>query len=125
MRALVLVLAGLAGLKVWAHDHIYRSATEDALIHAYRTHAIDACQKERRKDGRGVAAAPSWANASAIHIVMGKRDVDVAIWDVDNPLWAVRYKYPLLVLRSDATQDSLACEYDITLEKAVVAKPRT
>jgi hypothetical protein len=125
MRGLVLVLVGLALLKIWTNDQIYRSATEDALINAYRSRAVDACQKERRKDVRNPTPAISWANASTFHIIMGKRDVDVAIWDVDNPLWAVRYKYPLLVLKSGPQQDDLSCEYDITLERAVVMKSRT
>ena len=122
MRAVVLVLAGLAGLKIWAHEHIYRSATEDALVHAYRDRAIDACQKDRRKDAKGVAAP--WSNPSSIHLVIGKRDVDVAIWDVENALWSVRYKYPLLVLKPGSAASDLTCEFDMTLGTAVVSKTR-
>ena len=118
MRAVVLILAGLAGLKVWTHDHIYRSATEDALVHAYRDSAIDACQKGRRKDTDGKLSV-NWNNTSSIHLVIGKRDVDVAIWDVDNPLWPVRYKYPLLVLKGG----DYTCEFDMTLGTASVSRP--
>lgn len=121
MRAVVLILAGLAGLKVWTHEHIYRSATEDALVHAYRDSAIDACQKDRRKDRDAKAA--NWNNPASIQLVIGKRDVDVAIWDVDNALWPVRYKYPLLVLKSGAPGGDLTCEYDMTLGTASVSRP--
>lgn len=117
MRAVVLVLAGLAGLKVWAHEHIYRSATEDALVHAYRSSAIDACQKDRRKD-KDAKLPVNWNNPSSIQLVIGKRDVDVAFWDVDNALWPVRYKYPLLVLAAG----SAVCEFDMTLGSASVSR---
>lgn len=137
MRALVLLLAGMAGLKVWAQDHIYRSAAEDALVHAYRERAIDACQKDRppsadrRKDGKSTHPATNvFANPASVRVVIGKRDVDVAIWDVDNPLWGVRYKYPLLVLHPAASgigsaSTGLICEFDVTLGTASVQKPRS
>lgn len=123
MRAVVLVLVGLAGLKVWTQDHIYRSATEEALVHAYRDRAIEACAKGRREPRAGVGSA--WSHPSAIRLVIGKRDLDVAIWDVENALWAVRYKYPILVLDAGAQSPGLTCEYDVTLGTAAVHKPRT
>ncbi len=122
MRAVVLILAGLAGLKIWTHEHIYRSATEDALVHAYRDSAIDACQKDRRKD-KDAKSIVNWNNPASIQLVIGKRDVDVAIWDVDNPQWPVRYKYPLLVLRAGAGSGEITCEYDMTLGTAAVSRP--
>ncbi|MBA4171383.1 MAG: hypothetical protein C0511_01685 [Hyphomicrobium sp.] len=137
MRALVLLLAGLAGLKIWAQDHIYRSAAEDALVHAYRQRAIDACQvdkpstTERRKDAKSLQVITSpFADPASIQLVVGKRDVDVAIWDVDNARWAVRYKYPLLVLHPSAASSAqngagLVCEFDITLGTATISKPRS
>lgn len=125
MRALVLVLAGLAGMKIWTHDHIYRSATEDALVHAYRERAIEACQKDRGKSAKvSAAVAMPFANPAAISLVIGKRDVDVAIWDVENALWPVRYKYPLLVLKGGGPGPDLVCEYDMTLGTATVARLR-
>ena len=36
MRVLLLALALLAVLKIWAHESAYRSATEEALVSAYR-----------------------------------------------------------------------------------------
>ena len=39
--------------------------------------------------------------------VIGKRSVEVNIWDTDNALWNTRYKYPYLVLaaqRHDGVQ---------------------
>jgi len=121
MRLLVLVLAGLAGLKVWTHDHIYRSATEEAIVNAYRDRAIEACAKDRRKDAKGAAAAL----APSVSLVIGRSDVDVAIWDVDNPLWAVRFKYPQLVVTQRDVGGSApggVCTYDITLDKASTAR---
>jgi hypothetical protein len=122
MRALVLVLAGMAGLKIWAHDHVYRSAAEDALVAAYRDRAIEACQKDRSRAAKSTAG--QWSQPAAVRLVMGKRDVEVAFWDVDNPLWAVRYKYPVLVLTTGATEVAQTCEFDVTLGTAAILKPR-
>ena len=52
MRAVVMILALLAGLKIWAHDRMFRSGAEEALIAAYRERAIAACQR-RRQDSQG------------------------------------------------------------------------
>ena len=133
MRAVVLVLVGLAGLKIWTHEQIFRSAAENALIGAYRDRAIEACHKDtakdRRKDNRGGASAAlvanPWANPAAVHLVIGRSDVDVAIWDVDNALWAVRYRYPQIVLDGNAQSGELTCRYDVTLGTATVKRGRS
>jgi hypothetical protein len=127
MRALVLVLAGLAGLKIWAHDHVYRSAAEEALVQAYRERAIEACQKDRRSGSKGAepkTPATAWTSPAAIRLVIGRRDVDVAIWDVENVLWPVRYKYPVLVLTAGAHAPDLTCEYDVMVGTASLLRPR-
>lgn len=127
MRALVLVLIGLAGLKIWTQDRLYRSATEEALINAYRATAIEACQKQRAtKDGKTpLPPVAAWTRPAAIHLAIGRRDVDVSVWDVDNPMWAVKYKYLLLVLEPTASSFQGVCEYDVTLGTATLIKARS
>ena len=58
MRAFVLLLALLAGLKIWASEQLFRSAAEEALVAAYRDRAVAACQKEAgvKEPGRDVKA---------------------------------------------------------------------
>lgn len=131
MRAFVLLLALLAGLKIWASEQLFRSAAEDALVAAYRDKAVAACQKEAgvKEPGRDVkaglasaAAAAAWARPADIRLVIGKRGVDVNIWDRDNALWAVRYKYPFLVLKAAEGSGQGTCEYDVTLGQAAMLR---
>ena len=49
MRALVLALALLAALKIWAQYTSFRSAAEQALVVAYRDRAVTACRNEPQK----------------------------------------------------------------------------
>ena len=53
MRAVVMILALLAGLKIWAHDQMFRSGAEEALIAAYRERAIAACQRDAARTSQG------------------------------------------------------------------------
>lgn len=123
MRALVLVLAGLAGLKVYTQDQLWRSATADAVVEAYRDRAVEACVKGGHPEARAASAMRQmWTKETRVTLVIGRDDVDVAIWDVENPLWAVRFKSPrLLLTASGASGETLAaCEFDVALGKATI-----
>jgi hypothetical protein len=113
MRAMVLALALLAGLKIWAQDSVYRSATEQALISAYRDRAVTACRKEPQRDGRGYALAPfpiDWANAAETRLVIGDSRLSVYPWEVDHEHWNARYRSAYLILSSPTGLD---CTYDL------------
>jgi hypothetical protein len=115
---MVLALALLAGLKVWAQDSVYRSATEQAIISAYRDRAIVACQRQPLKDARGHTPLTAvWANPSSIKLVIGNSALSVSIWEIDHQLWDARYKN-LYLLLSAGEQASLVCTYDIGLGTA-------
>lgn len=134
MRAFVLLLAVLAGLKIWASEQLFRSAAEEALVAAYRDRAVAACQREAAaprdypaRDAKAViaahaAAAQAWGKHADIRLVIGKRSVEVNIWDTDNALWNMRYKYPYLVLAAPAGTGLGACEYDITLGQTAITR---
>ena len=115
LRVLVILVAGLAGLKVWAQDRYYRSIMHEALIGAYQDRAATTCQKEILKIQHTKAVQP-WSGAE---IVIGSRRVDVALWDIDNPLWDLRYRHPNLVLKSGTTGD-FKCSYDLTAGLAAI-----
>ena len=53
MRALVLVLAVLAGAKIWTQERLYREGAEEALLLAYRERAMAACQSQQPPASRG------------------------------------------------------------------------
>jgi hypothetical protein len=88
MRALVLVLAVLAGAKILAHERLYREGAEDALIRAYRERAMAACQSQEASRTRTVSAAsPLWTRPASVGLVIGRKGADVNLWEVDDALW--------------------------------------
>ena len=115
MRIFIIALVLVAGVKVWMQDHVYRSVMGEALIEAYRDRAIEVCRRlapKRATTGSVTTAASPWGAGSEAQIVIGNADVDVAIWDTENPLWAQRFRHPQLVL-SNATEARGHCAYDL------------
>lgn len=78
---------------------------------AYRDRAIAACQSQ--EPARVAAAggiAPLWTRPATVALAIGRRNVDVNMWELDNALWAARYKHPHVVL---TTGPGAVCEYDV------------
>ena len=119
MKTVVFILALLATLKLGHQEYLYRSATRDAIVAAYKERAAQACQKDGRNAALGVAAQ-AWAGNASIQLVIGKSSLDVQFWQVDNRLWSARYRNPLLVLSADARGGQVYCEYDIVNAAASV-----
>lgn len=118
MRIVAIVLALLAAAKIWTQEALYRQSTADALIAAYRDRAIEACERTSARAQRGgKPQRPTFAKPSGIELVIGKSSVPVNVWDVDNVLWSMRFKYPYLVV---AGSDGGRCSYDITLAQAEI-----
>ena len=111
MRKVVMIFAALAATKVWTQDRFYRSVMQDALVQAYRERAAQQCQKEAQKPGK--AGIPSaWLAGSNAEVTIGAPGMDVALWDLDNPLWDVRFRHPHLVLTGSAGSKS-QCAFDL------------
>ena len=64
MKAVVILLALLAAAKLGYQEYLFRSATRDAIIGAYREHAVQACQKDARSAALG-STPQAWANPQA------------------------------------------------------------
>jgi hypothetical protein len=123
MRILVVIIALLAGIKVWTQDHAYRTAMSDALIAAYRERAVQTCHRLTAKPETVKAArsAPNpWTASHAATVVIGNASASVALWDIDNPLWNVRYRHPQLVLAGSGPL-AAACSYDVVAGVARVS----
>jgi len=122
MRALILTLALLATLKIWIQDTIYRAATEEALVSAYRARAADACARSTpaRERRPGDAEAVDWTREAEPRVSVGNPAIPVHIWQFENELWNARFRQPYLVLAADRT--SLSCTYDILADTAEVAR---
>jgi len=80
MKVVVVILAVLAAAKVGLHEFLYRSATNDVIISAYRDRAVAACAKEPRAL-RSVQPT-AWQQPGAIRLVIGKPNIDVYFWQI-------------------------------------------
>jgi len=120
MRALVILLAVLAGVKVWTQQHLYREGAQDALIRAYRERAIAACQSQQPL--RANTPSPLWTRPASVKLVIGRRDADVNIWEYDNALWPARFKHPHVVLTATSGAALPVCEYDVIEGRAYLGQ---
>lgn len=121
MKAGVAALALLAAGKIVTQDYLYRTGTREVLISTYRDRAISACQKDPRNQGL-VANVGIWSRPGDIKVVIGKGDLDVWFWQVDNSLWNARYRNPYLHLASGDRMSNASCEYDIVHGIATVTR---
>jgi hypothetical protein len=120
MRALVIVLAVLAGAKVWTQQRLYRQGAEEALLLAYRDRAIAACQsQEPARVASAGATLPLWTQPATVALAIGRKSARVNVWELDNVLWPARYKHPHVVL---TTSPRAVCEYDVIEGRAYVGE---
>ncbi len=111
MRALVFFLVLLAILKVGYHEFMFRSATNDVIVTAYRERAINACQRDAK--GQSLANSVTWSKPESVKLVIGKSNLDVYVWQVDHALWNARFKNPYLFLAGSDKGARIYCEFDI------------
>jgi hypothetical protein len=125
MRAVVIFLVLLAAAKLGYQEYLFRTATRDAIIGAYREHAVEACQKDAgtRSFGLGQQA---WANPVNVKVTIGKSSLDVYLWQTDHAMWNARYRNPYLVLTANQApgqrSGAVRCEYDIVNAAASVSR---
>lgn len=116
MRKIIIGLAGLVAVKVWATDQIYRSATSDALITAYRPQAIEACRRQAIKGQKTRGATVPldiWTKPSETKVVLGRSGIDVRVWEIEDPRWRERFRHPQVVITADDGAGTRECEYDM------------
>jgi hypothetical protein len=121
MKTIVILLAVLAAAKIGHHEYLFRISTRDALISAYKGHAIDACQKDPASLTLGLGAQ-AWSAARSIQLVIGKSTLSVYPWQVDNAQWNARYRNPYLFLTASQRGGAFGCEYDIVNASAFVSR---
>jgi hypothetical protein len=123
MRALVIVLAVLAGAKVWT----YREGVRDALLLAYRDRAIAACQMSAPDSPAGhpstaSASVPLWTRPASVSLAIGRSSAPVSIWEINNELWPARFKHPHVVLTANDRAPHAVCEYDVIEGRAYLTQ---
>lgn len=111
MKAMVVFLAFLAALKVGYQEYLYRAASSEIIVSAYRERAIAACQREPR--GLQIAEPRVWSRPGQIRLVIGKSNLDVHFWQVDHALWNARFRNPYLFLAAGDRPNRVFCEFDI------------
>jgi len=121
MKAIAIVLALLAAAKIGYQEYLFRAAARDAIVGAYKEHAVQACQSEPASRSLGMTGQ-AWANARSVRLVIGKSSIDVYPWQVDNALWNARYRNPYLFLTASQRSGTVHCEYDILNAAAVVTR---
>ncbi len=111
MRVLVLVLTLLAAAKIGTQQYLIASAKTDIIVSAYRDRAVGACREAARS--RQIAMPASWSAHGAVRLVIGKSNLDVALWQIDHRLWQTRYKSPYLIFTISEAPLRIFCEFDI------------
>jgi len=127
IRLLVLLLAILAGIKVWTQERLYREGAQDALILAYRDRAIAACQMSAPDSSVGhptasPASLPLWTRPASVALVIGRSNARVSIWEVNSALWPARFKHPHVVLTASDRLPHAVCEYDVIEGRAYLTQ---
>lgn len=117
MRTIALILASLAALKLGLQDYVWRQATRETIFQAYRERAVQACQLERRLKQFGVAPV-AWTAPPTRAVEVGRQGVNVALWQVDHPQWADRFKRTSLRLVAKDGTAQLTCTYDLATSTA-------
>ncbi len=121
MRRVAIVVAILVAAQFAFHELLYRNSTRNVLIDTYRAPAIQSCARDARKQ-RLAVAAEAWQKPSSIKLVIGKDDLDVYFWQVDNPMWKARYTNPYLFIVAEKPSGYVLCEYDIIHRTASVQR---
>jgi hypothetical protein len=121
MKSVVFILVLLAALKLGHQEYLYRLATRDVIVAAYRDRAIQACLTDGRSANLGLAPQ-AWIHPAAVSLVVGNSGLDARFWQVGSDLWNPRYPNPLLVLTADARSGQVSCEYDIVNGAASVRR---
>jgi hypothetical protein len=139
MRALVVVLAVLAGVKLWTQERLYRDGAREALLMAYRDRAIAACQMSGpdtpanpaadpigrlsdRAAPASTASLPLWTRPSSVSLAIGRSSAAVNIWEINNELWPARFKHPHVVLTASDRAPHAVCEYDVIEGRAYLTQ---
>src|SRR5262245_51894707 len=121
MKAIAIFLAFLAAAKLGYQEYLFRTATREAMIGAYKEHAVQACQKDAKTHSFGLTPQ-AWANPKSIRLVIGKSSLDVYPWQVDHTLWNARYRNPYLFLTAGQRSGGVRCEYDIINAAAAISR---
>ncbi|MBU2534082.1 MAG: hypothetical protein KKB37_15175, partial [Alphaproteobacteria bacterium] len=120
---LLFMLFALAIGKVGAQSYIRQQSASETILNAYRGNALAACRQQtlgtefakKLADQLAVVSSkqPSANGAVSVELVIGKRDVNVRLWQTSHAEWSTRYSDPFIVVRASNQQGTTVCEYNI------------
>jgi hypothetical protein len=119
MRKVAIIIALIFIARIGYEQVMYRSATYDVIVGTHAKSAIKACAKDAANPK---AAEALWAQPSSVKLVIGKSDLDVYFWQVNDLMWQARYKNPYLFITTRNEPNYLLCEYDIMRRSAFVQR---
>ena len=113
MRTLIVILALFAAAKVGAKEWLYRNATDDVIVSAYRARAADACTKTEVARRAGTDDR-SWQERADASVSIGNAAEKVYVWQTDHEAWPRRFRNPYLTLvLGKPGAGGVRCDYDI------------
>ena len=112
MRSVVLLLAVLAIGKFGYQEYMYRITSSDLIVKAYGEQAMLACQVDALSRNLSESYV-TWSRPAWIGMEIGRRDLDVAFWDVSHADWQARYGSPTLLIVARREPFVIQCAYDI------------
>ena len=121
---MLLLLFALAIGKIGTQSYIQRQSAKKTIINAYREHALAACQQQGIDTGhawsgqagqRGTRPSPTNRPKVSIDLVIGKRDLNVRLWQTSHRSWAARYSDPFIIIKTkNGASKPAICEYNVT-----------
>ena len=124
MRVMILLLFALAIGKIATQSYIQRQSAKKTIMNAYREHALAACQAKGFDTGhawsgqsRQSATRRGFADTSKVsfQLVIGKRDLNVRLWQTSHRSWSARYADPFIIIRTrNGPNGAGFCEYNVS-----------
>jgi len=121
LRILAVVLILLTAAKLAVGEYLFRVATHDLVVRAYKDAAVSGCSSTTKLLGLGIEAV-GWRMTSDVRLEIGRRDADVHLWDTGHEQWRQRWRDPFLHLTTRTGSDSITCTYDVLRGMASVKR---
>lgn len=112
MRNLVILAALLAIVKVGYQEYLFRASTREVIVGTFQERALQTCQRQARSQNL-TGNINAWNRPSSVSLVIGKSNLDVYFWQVNNTMWNARFRNPYLFIVAEEKPAYVFCEYDI------------
>lgn len=122
MRWVVYALVALVALKLYGEDWLHRSATEQALQHAFTKDALSACRQDRTHP-LNAKAPKMWDNPHRVSVIIGDPGADVALWQLTDPNWDRAHATAFLLITPADRHSGITCLFDLASGTARLQVP--